>query len=89
MRFLKNYIYTHLLDEEQLMELCSYEGIDGHRKAHQLLRQDLDTLVDRFVGEGATRALRLELHMFVFDRFVSHIRQVDKPMAAFCREEKS
>lgn len=89
LRFLKKYIYTHLADEEGVMEACAYAGTVGHREVHQRIRQDLEALIDRFITEGATRVLRLELYMFVFDRFVHHIRQVDKPMAAFCRGEGS
>lgn len=77
---LSMYVVAHFNSEERLMAEFGYPGLEAHRAAHEGVRQQVETLVDRFNSHGLEPA---ELLDFMQHWLTDHVEHQDKPMARF------
>ena len=73
---LAEYTRTHFLLEESLMRLTHYPGFDIHKKQHQELMQQVDTLQQKVDKEKV--AISFELLHFLRNWLIQHINDSDK-----------
>ena len=77
---LAEYTRTHFLLEESLMRLTHYPGFDIHKKQHQELMQQVDTLQQKVDKEKV--AISFELLHFLRNWLIQHINDSDKRFGA-------
>ncbi len=73
LRFLFVYVDIHFSQEEQLMALHEYPGLDEHRQAHAAFVQR----VEQFMSEERNRYSQEELRSLVVSWISDHILQAD------------
>jgi hemerythrin len=71
----------HFHHEEMLMQEANYSGAEIHRRAHEVLLTQLQTLNE--VTASGTVALGAETLAFLFSWFYDHIATLDRPLAEF------
>jgi hemerythrin len=74
------YVVAHFNLEERLMADAGYPGLAEHRAAHEAVRQQVESMVDRFNNSGLDPA---ELLDFMEHWLTEHVQMQDKPMARF------
>lgn len=87
-RFLADYLQTHLTMEEKLMQKWSYPEERNHRDQHGHFRQRFRTIMDEFgSGKYDLPSFVAVLEKEVGYWFLNHIRGVDRSLAAFLVEK--
>jgi len=86
---LNRYVSNHFRAEEEAMSRYGYEMLEKHQKQHERLTLDVGKLVSRFIKEGASRGLLIELQYQFTDWFVYHIKEWDQPFAEFLKSNDS
>ena len=84
--FLMDYVDKHFSAEEQLMEYYDYKRLEGHRKQHQRLRNDVKEIYRRSENKSTLEGLANELYYLLSDWFVYHIKEWDKSFTVFLKE---
>lgn len=87
-RFLADYLQTHLAMEEKMMAAHGYPGFEAHKKQHDLFRSTYQTMMSDFAsGKYSLQAFLEVLEHEVGDWFTNHIKGVDRKMASFMLEK--
>lgn len=87
LHFLKDYVNEHFAAEERLMEYYDYGRLEGHRKQHQRLRNEVAEIYRRSNKKnGFHEALASELYFLLNDWYVYHIKEWDKAYAVFLKD---
>ncbi len=74
------HVASHFKLEEDLMAKSGYLGLDAHRENHEVLRRQVNRMVDRFRREGLNK---VEFINFMQDWVGDHIQKVDKHFVDF------
>lgn len=69
------YTQTHFKHEEQLMELCGYEGLGHHKVEHKMFVKKVLEKCQNFDSE--TFSSSLEFVRFLYDWILHHIAHTD------------
>jgi hemerythrin len=78
---LLEYTSTHFANEEMLMEIAGYPGLENHRQLHRgLLAKARDMEIRAVAGENC---LPLELSRFLCHWLIDHIRNEDRKFGEF------
>lgn len=83
--FLAGYVSKHFSDEEALQRKCQYPNMEKHLKFHVKYKKDVADFVDKMKKDGATVQTLGELNALA-GLLINHIRQEDKRLAAYIRE---
>lgn len=83
--FLAGYVGKHFSDEEALQRKCKYPNMEKHLKFHVKYKKDVADFVDKMKKDGATVQTLGELNALA-GLLINHIRQEDKRLAAYIRE---
>ena len=83
--FLAGYVGKHFSDEEALQRKCQYPNMEKHLKFHVKYKKDVADFVDKMKKDGATVQTLGELNALA-GLLINHIRQEDKRLAAYIRE---
>lgn len=70
------YVYYHFGEEERLMEQAAYVGLADHRQHHRAMAEHVRGLEERFDADPGA-VLTADLHSFLADWLVNHIRSED------------
>jgi hemerythrin-like metal-binding protein len=84
---LEEYVSYHFRAEEYAMDKYDYDKLEKHRAQHRRLMKEVTDLFIRFKREGASKGLKVELQYLVADWYVLHIKEWDKPFAAFMKSK--
>ena len=84
---LEEYVNYHFRAEEYAMNIYDYAGLEKHKTQHRRLMKEVNDLFIRFKSEGANKGLKVELQYLVADWYVLHIKEWDKPFAAFMKSK--
>ena len=82
---LMSYTQFHFTDEEQLMQEIKYTHLEGHRKLHDELINEIENLLDE-VQDGEI-VLVEELIVFLKNWLIKHIVEHDVKIAEFIATE--
>jgi hemerythrin len=79
------YVVAHFRMEEMLMTAAKYPGLEAHRAAHDVMRVQVENLVDQFKAKGLDPLALLQ----VLGRWlVGHVQKDDMAMAAFLNAQR-
>ncbi len=83
---MERYVYTHLKDEEALMQERHYPDFEAHRASHKAFTQKTTELIMRhqrtFVGD-----ISLDVFQFLKTWWISHIIGMDQKYIPFMKGE--
>jgi len=83
---LEKYVNYHFQAEEDAMEMYDYDGQEKHKSQHRRLMREVTELFIRSKREGTSKGLKIELQYMFADWYVLHIKEWDKPFAAFLKK---
>jgi hemerythrin len=83
--FLGVYVTDHFDEEERAMQAAQYPGLREHAALHAALVQEFLSYRARFLTEGATPSLTVDLSSWLVGWLGNHIRKADAEMARFLR----
>jgi len=85
-QFMVDYAEKHFADEESLQMQCRYPDYQNHKKLHDAFKVTVKDLAKHLMEEGPTTALVRKVNSSVGDWLVSHIKNEDKKVAKYIRE---
>lgn len=84
-RYLLSYVNKHFANEEKLQTRANYPEFAAHKQFHDNYKKTLDSMSQNLLAEGPTVKTLGVLNQQVAV-LVSHLRMMDKKMAAYLRE---
>jgi len=84
---LEDYVNHHFRAEEYAMNIYDYDRLEKHGSQHRRLTREVGELYNRSKREGASKGLKIELQDMFADWIVLHIKEWDKPFAAFMKSK--
>lgn len=87
MQFLmRDYIENHFNNEEAQMEWYGYPDLTTHHQQHQEFLTRFDSLKAKFISEGPSSLLAIEIHQAMDEWCKQHIIQTDRKLAEFLKQ---
>jgi len=74
------YVYYHFGEEERLMEEAGYADLEAHRQSHRIMAEHVRGLEQAY-DRDSSAVVAGELHSFLADWLVHHIRAEDSRYA--------
>jgi len=88
LNFLVSYAEYHFESEERIMEEYGYDDIHEHRKRHMEFFDVVNKLKNKLKEEGPSNSFALDVQRFLMDWLILHVKNVDKKMAEFLKDNK-
>lgn len=80
--FLDAYVREHFAFEESLQRDVGYGRVAEHKKMHDAFVAKLAAFKERYLAEGSSLSLRIQVNEFVVNWLVHHISREDRELAA-------
>jgi hemerythrin-like metal-binding protein len=84
---LEDYVNYHFRAEEYAMGKYDYDRLEKHRAQHLRLMKEVTDLFNRSKREGTSSGLKVEMQYMFEDWYRLHIKEWDKPFAAFMKSK--
>lgn len=81
--YLKQYAVSHFTDEENLMVLYKYPGLEEQRKQHEIFKENIDMLTDMLIRNVPNREIAIKIDATLIRYFINHVRNLDAKIADF------
>jgi len=85
-QFLVDYTEKHFADEEKLMQQYGYPGYLNHKKLHEAFDRTAVEIAEQLKKEGPTAAMVRKVNSSIGNWFTHHIKDEDKKVAAYIRD---
>lgn len=86
-KFLYDYTSKHFADEEKLQQQYKYPEYPQHRQYHEAFKKTVAEFNRKLEEQGPTVVLVGEINMALAGWLINHIKQEDKKLAAFIRNQ--
>ena len=87
--YLKEYAVTHFTDEENLMVLYKYPGLEEQRRQHAVYKENIDNLTDMLIRGVPIREIAIKIDAALIRYFINHVRNFDTQIADFIKPKTS
>lgn len=87
--YLKEYAVIHFTDEENLMALYKYPGLEEQRKHHAIFKENIDKLTDMLIRNVPAREIAIKIDATLIRYFINHIRNLDVKMVDFIKPQST
>jgi hemerythrin len=84
---LDDYVKYHFRAEEEAMDTHGYNRLEKHKAQHSRLMGEVSELYGRLYREGASKGLMVEVQDMFAGWYTLHIKEWDKPFAAFLKSK--
>lgn len=81
--FMIDYTDFHFTDEEKLMALHDYPGLEEQKEQHEQFKTTLNNILEDYQDEGPTQSLATSINVFLLNWLVGHIKGVDLKLGQF------
>jgi len=81
--YLKQYAVSHFTDEENLMVLYKYPGLEEQHKQHEIFKENIDMLTDMLIRNVPNREIAIKIDATLIRYFINHVRNLDAKIADF------
>ncbi len=88
LNFMEEYAEYHFSSEEEIMEEHDYPGMEEHQKKHTDFFDVVADLKEELEEEGASESFALEVQRFLLDWLILHLKDVDKKLADYLKEDR-
>jgi hemerythrin len=89
LNFLDDYANTHGLEEERLMEVYAYPGIEEQRRQHVVFKENVATLLGLLEEGVPPKELAIRIDALLIRYGINHIRNLDTRMVEFIKEKQA
>lgn len=86
-KFFVSYLDYHFASEEMAMTERKYPSRRFHSAFHHHIRREAKEIESRAKREGASEETRLALYFMIEDWLVYHVKDADRQLANYLREE--
>jgi len=83
--YLNMYATTHFSDEENLMALYKYDGLDEQRQQHATFKENIAALSGLLAASAPTKEIAIKIDATLIRYFINHVRRLDRKMAEFIK----
>ena|SRR6185369_12290943 len=85
LKYLDNYTTTHFTDEENLMTLYKYDGLEEQRQHHALFRENIAMFTEMLAASPPTQEIAIKIDAILIKYFINHVRNLDRKMVEFIK----
>ena len=78
--YLDNYSTIHFRNEEELMGLYRYPGLEEQQQQHAAFRENIVMFTDALAASEPTREIALKIDAALIRYFINHVRKLDRKM---------
>ena len=79
--YLAEYATRHFSDEETLMSLYKYAGLEEQRLQHTQFKDNIGKLSEMFSSGVTTKEIAIKVNATLIRYFINHVRKLDREMA--------
>ena len=79
--YLAKYATRHFSDEETLMSLYKYTGLEEQRLQHAQFKDNIGKLSEMLSSGVATKEIAIKVNATLIRYFINHVRKLDREMA--------
>lgn len=87
MDFMIDYTDFHFSEEEKLMAVHEYPGLETQKKQHKEFQDTLNHILEDYQDEGPTKALATSINVFLLNWLFNHIKGLDVQIGKFLSEK--
>ena len=80
LNYLNDYATTHFSDEEKLMVLYKYDGLEEQRQQHALFKENIARFTELLAATAPTQEIAIKIDATLIRYFINHIRKLDRKM---------
>ena len=85
LNYLNDYATIHFSDEEKLMMLFKYDGLEEQRQQHALFKENIAGISGLLAATAPTQEIAIKIHATLIRYFINHIRKLDRKLVDFIR----
>lgn len=78
--YLDNFATTHFADEENLMTLYKYDGLEEQRQHHALFKENIAKFTEMLAAFAPTHEIAIKIDATLVRYFINHVRNLDRKM---------
>lgn len=85
LNYLNDYSNTHFSDEENLMSLYKYSGLEEQRQQHALFKENINKLFEMLTNNVPPKEVAIRIDATLIRYFINHVRKLDSKMCDFIK----
>jgi hemerythrin len=85
LNYLEEYANSHFLDEENLMSLYKYPGLEEQRQQHILFKENITDLLAMLANKVPTKEIAIKIDSTLIRYFINHVRKLDSKLCDFIK----
>jgi len=85
LNYLDKYATTHFTDEENLMTLYKYDGLEEQRQQHAQFRENIAMFSGLLAASAPTQEIAIKIDATLIRYFINHVRNLDRKMVDFIK----
>lgn len=89
LHYLNEYASTHFSDEENLMSLYKYPGLEEQRQQHALFKENIATLFEMLTNKVPTKEIAIKINATLIRYFINHVRKLDSKLGDFIKKVRN
>jgi len=78
--YLNEYVTTHFTDEENLMQLYKYDGLEEQRQHHALFKENIARFSELLATNAPTQEIAIKIDATLIRYFINHVRRLDRKL---------
>lgn len=78
--YLNEYATTHFSDEEKLMMLYRYDGLEEQRQQHNLFKENIAKFSEQLAENTPTQEIGIRIDATLIRYFINHVRKLDRKL---------
>jgi hemerythrin len=83
--YLNEYVNTHFTDEEKLMSLFKYPGLEEQRQQHIQFKENITKLREMLTDNVPAKEIAIRIDATLIRYFISHVRKLDSKLGDFIK----
>jgi hemerythrin len=83
--YLDNYSSLHFRNEEELMALYRYPGLEEQQRQHAAFRENIVMFTDMLSASEPTHEIALKIDALLIRYFINHVRKLDREIADYIK----
>ena len=87
--YLDHYTSTHFKNEESLMELHKYPGLELQRQQHARFRENIATFSEKLANNAPMHEIAIKIDAVLIKHFITHIRKLDREFAEYIKSHSA
>lgn len=85
LKYLDDYAASHFADEENLMVLYKYDGLEEQRQQHAMFKENIDRFTELLADNEPTKEIAIKIEATLIRYFINHVRRLDGKMVAYIK----